>query len=316
MHRIINSLKSVLACAALITPINSLEAKRHSLVRREERVEQRKKVIKTDDETLATILRKQTKDMSFSEAYRAQEYYRGTKDLEMQTKCGQRLLAVAGSKEAHKDQEEIMRKTRLELAQIFLEKHNYNDAEKYAQEYQKLYPGTKEALTAEYIIIRANYLAKLDADRDQKKTRTALTLAQEFLEKHPQEKELTVLIKEMIHDCYQSLIRHEMHVITTQLHTHRNTGHVGTLQAIQKRLAHINKELLPHAPIAKKRLLELELEVAQRSQAADKVAATTKTLDELKGPDKPVVIAQASRKKRRIRAITEKFFISNDRFFA
>lgn len=310
------SLGSVVIYATLIMVINTTEAKRHSLVRRAERVEQRKKVIKTDDETLATILRKQTKDMTFTEAYRAQEYYRGTKDIEMQTKCGQRLLAVAGNKEAHKDQEEIMRKTRLELAQIFLERHNYTESEKYAQEYQKLYPGTKEALTAEYIMIRSNYLAKLDADRDQQKTRTALTLAQEFLDKHPQEKELTLLIKEMIHDCYQSLIRHEMHVITTQLHTHRNTGHVGTLQAIQKRLAHINKELLPHAPVAKKRLLELELEVAQRSQAADKVAASTKALDQLKSGEQPLVMARTSTTKKLIDSVRTRFFETNERFFA
>lgn len=301
----------------VILCVSPLIAKRHSLVRRSERIEQRKKVIITDDEALATILGKQTKNMSFAEAYRAQEYYRKAKELEMQVKCGQRLLAAAGSKNTHENQEEIMRKTRLELAQIFLAQSNFKDAEKYAQEYQKLYPGTKEALAAEYIIIRANFLAKLEADRDQQKTRKALKLGQEFLEKHPDEKEHTPLIKEMIHDCYQSIIRHEMHIITTQLHTHRNTGHQGTLIATQKRLAHIKKDYLPHAPIAQKRLLEIELQIAQAESSAEKIASLTKQLEEHKTADKPLVIAQASADKSGwLDSLTERISPSNEGYFA
>lgn len=302
MHRTFKSLKSLLFLITALTTTFPIATKRHSLVRKSERVEQRKKVVITDDESLATLLKKQTKYMTFIEASRAFDYYKTSKEPEMQIKCGQRLLAVGGD-------QEIMRKTRLELAELFLEKSSFNDAEKYAQEYQKLYPGTQESLRAQYLAIQANYQAKLSFDRDQQKTRTALTLALEFLEKHPDEKELSPIIQELIHDCYQTIIRHEMHIITTQMNTYRYTSHKGTLDAAHKRLEHVKKAYLPHAAIAKARISELELEIVQAQGNAQKTALLNAELEELnkqkeveaiKKSEPKLIIAQANKQAEKM----------------
>ncbi len=245
-----------LVCTLTLISVSS-EAKRHSLVRRSERIEQRKKVIVTDDETLATLLKKQTKNMTFTEAARAFEYY-DKKDAEMQIKCGQRLLAVGGD-------QEIVRKTRLALAELYLEKRGYKDTEKYALDYQKLYPGTPESLRAEFLAIQSNFLSKLSFDRDQQRTRTALRLAEEFLEKHPDEKEYTPQIQEIIRECYQVIVEHEAHIITTHLNTFRNTGHQPTLAGARKRLEHIKKEYLHHTPASGPFLAEIEARIEQAS---------------------------------------------------
>lgn len=297
-------------------------AKRHSLRKRSERIEERKKVIKTDDEILATILRKHTKDMSFIEAHKANEYYKKDKNQDMQIKCGERVLAANGNKDRHPNQEEIIRMTRLQLAEIFLERTSYKDAERYAKEYLSFYPGTHEALKAEFIAIQSNFLAKLDSDRDQEKTRTALKLAQQFMEKHPEEKEYTPRIKDMIHDCYQTLVRNEIHVITTQLHNYNYTGFQGTLVAAQKRLEYIKKEYMPHAPVTTKKVLELELQIAQAGNLADKIASVSKELEQLKAREakvrKPIVLAQASpaNSTNFLDSIRERFHESNERYFA
>lgn len=241
-----NSFTILLIC--LLT--TSLVAKRHSLHKKAERAEARKKVVQQENQSLSSVLSKQTKNMAFAEAQQAKEYYVKEKESEMIIKCGQRLLAVGGD-------QEVMRITRLELAELFLQKQNYTEAEKYAQEYQKYYPGAKEIRRADYIAIQANYLSKLSIDRDQQKTRTTIELSKQFLEKHPRDTEYAQEVKRIMHDCYASLIQNELHIINTQLNTFNHTGKEMSLTAAQKRLAYVKEHYHPHAP-------EISLDTVER----------------------------------------------------
>ncbi len=270
-------------------------AKRHSKTKKREHVEHS---APTSNKLLREALNKQTKDMTFAQAQLAKEYYTTHRDEDMIVKCSQRLLAVGGD-------QETMRITRLELAEIFLTKKNYKDAEKYAQEYQKYYPGAKEITRAEYIAIEANYLSKLSSDRDQEQANRAINLAKEFLEKHPDEKEYTPKIKEMMRKCYKSLIRHEINVIHTQLNTYRNTKKEMVLTAAEKRLAHAKEKYLPSVPEAQQRLDEVGLLLAQAHPNY-----TPKKQE-------PLLLAQSQEpKKGWFDSIKSRFVEDNDAYFA
>ena len=123
-------------------------SKRRSRMRKSQRLEMRRKVVITDDQKLSTALGKQIKFMKFDDAVLAMNYYIKENNIDVAIKCGQRAIAVGGS-------QEVMRQIRFKLAELFLEKQKLKDAEDTAREYQKFYPGTIEAIKAEYIIIRA-----------------------------------------------------------------------------------------------------------------------------------------------------------------
>lgn len=293
--------KSLVLSILLTIAIFPSQAKRHSQSKKSEKIDQSKTTQATNDTNLTAALHKQTKTMTFEEAKLAKEYYAKKNEAEMIIKCGQRLLAVGGD-------QEVMRITRLELAEVFLEKQNYTEAEKYAQEYQKFYPGAKETPRAEYIAIQANYLAKLNSDRDQVKTLKAITLAKDFLEKHPTEKEYSPTIKHMMRQCYKSLIRSEIHVINTHLNTYRNNKKEIVVDAAQKRLAYIKNEYLPHAPEAEKRLQEVELRLAQ---------LTKQKTNDVQQPK--LVLAQSNtpaKKKTFIESVKGVFIEDDDEYFA
>lgn len=252
------NLSTLLVCSLTLPLIG----KRHANIKKTEPVETQKISTQSANQTLRSVLSKQTKNMTFAEAQQAKEHYVKEKDNEMVIKCGQRLLAVGGD-------QEVMRIARLELAELFLEKKNYAEAEKYAQEYQKYYPGAGETKRADYIAIQANYLSKLTANRDQQKTRATIDLAKQFLEKHPQDKEYAQEVHRMMHDCYASLIESEIHIITTQLNTYNHTKKEMALTAAQKRFAYLKEQYLPHAPEIS--VASLESRLAQLTKVTDSI---------------------------------------------
>lgn len=264
----------LVSCLLLLLPL-SLNAERHSRKKRIDRVESRKKIVITDDQKLARALSKHSKNLTFDEAVLAKPYYMKEHDTDMAIKCAQRLVAVANAEETMRHQD-MIRQTRFELIELLLEKKKYADVEKYAMEYQKFYPGTSDTLKAEYITILANFMAQLPSMKDQEKTRTTIKLAEEFLDKHPQASNYTADIKRMLSKSYKTLIRSEMHIIQTHLNAFNWTKNNALLEAAQKRLDYINERYLPHAMDAKKRLIELEIQLAL---AANK---DTKTLESMK----------------------------------
>ena len=276
-----------------------LEATRHVLARQRLKAELPKK-IKTDDEKTANALRKLTKDMNFDDAYRAKIYYEKEKEPEMVIKCGQRLLAVGGD-------EEIMRKTRLQLSELFLEKKNYTEAERYASEYEKHYPGSSEIIKAEYIHIRSKYLSQSASDRDQEKTRSTIERAHAFLERHPRDTEYKNIINDMLAESYLRLIRNELRIIEHQIHTYSITKNMGSLVAAEKRLLDLKEKYLSHAPMTEKRILEAELHLAQASNKTDSIKEKETALKK---------IPSAPQQRTWTEATKETFIENNKRYFA
>lgn len=283
-----------------------LYPKRRSRIKRAERREMQKNVVITGDQKLSAALSRQTKVMNFEEALLAKDYYMKGRDLDMAIKCGVRALAVGGNGE---NDQEIMRKIRFELAEIYLEKQNYKEAEKYAQEYQKFYPGSAETIKAEYITVRANFLAQLPSDREQGKTHETIRLAHEFLDNHSEDSQYIDEVKAMLDQSYQTLIRSEINIIMTHLHNYNHTKVPGMLDASHKRLAYIKEKYLPHAPATEKRLLELEIQLAELSgkQPKPMVSAEKKSVTAYKKP-KP--------EKGFFDRVTGIFAEDNDSYFA
>lgn len=257
---------------------------------------------------LREILSRQTKDLTFEQAQIAREYYQKEKNDEMIAKCAERMLAIGGD-------QELMRTARLELATIFLDKKNYKEAEKYALEYQKYYPGAAETKKAAYIAIQANYLSKLSSDRDQEKTKTTVTLAKEFLTNYKDDTEYSSLIQTMLDDCYKSLIRAELRVIDLQLNSYNYTGNEISLNAAEKRLAFIQETLLPHASVAEKKVASLETELKKLRQkiAPAPVAPTQENKTENKTEAQKEVAPE--KQQGYYEAVKDFFFEDNNSFF-
>ena len=240
----------------------NLSAKRHSHVQKIERYEKRAQAAAQAHSPLAAALGKKTKSMSYEEALLAQEYYRTNKQPDMVILTGERILAVAVD-QSRKGMQEVLRKTRLELAELYLEKGNYANAEKHAQDYLTFYPGSLESKKASFVSLSGALRSQSHSQRDQQKTKTTIEQATAYLEKYPQDTEFRPRVEEMLHQSYLKLIKSELTIIGTILNTARNANSPASLLSAEKRLIELKEKLLPHAPEAKKRVLETELEIAQ-----------------------------------------------------
>ncbi len=284
----------------LLVPFGT-SCKRHARIRKAERLEKRKKVVITDDQKLTAALSKQIKYMKFDDAVLSMNYYIKEQDLDVAIKCGQRAISVGGD-------QETMRQIRFTLAELFLEKRKLKQAVDSAEEYQKFYPGTAEAIKAQYIIIRANFLDQCQSDRDQKNTKSTIEHAEAFLTKHKQN-DYTESVKEMLTESYLTLIRSEINIINTQLDNYNYTKTEAFLDAATKRIAHIREKYLPHAPVAEKKILEIETIIAK---AAGKPASRPK----IEKSDN-VALAQSKRPRNSfVRVIKSAFVEDNNEFFA
>jgi len=252
----IKTFRFILLSSILLGTSYTLYPKRHALTSKVERYEKQAQSAAQGKGSLSSALSKQTKSMSFDEARLAQEYYRSVNNSEMIIKCGERLLAVGG------DQEALML-TRLELADLFLEQKNYEEAEKHAQEFLLYYPGSAQGKKASFISVKSSFLAQQNSFRDQEKTHAAIDRAQEFLRKYPQDTDYTDQLEMICTQSYLKLIRYEMNIISTQLNMYRIAQSAQSLASAKKRLTYIKEQYLPKASLAFARVTELEIEIAQ-----------------------------------------------------
>jgi outer membrane protein assembly factor BamD (BamD/ComL family) len=188
-----------------------------------------------------------------------------------------------------------MRTLRLELAETFLDKQNYTEAERYALDYQKHYPGSNDARYAGYIAIKANFLSKLTIDRDQTKTEATIKLAHDFLNKYPQESDYKQSVKDMMEICYKDLITSEMNVIQSQINKYKYSKSDTALTGAHKRIAYIKDKLLPYVKAEEPRVIQMELKLAQTSGKQDVIKALEQTL-QTKYPQHSTQLAQAEKK--------------------
>ncbi len=257
-----------------------LYAKRHSLINKTERYEKRAKAAAQAHSPLASALSKQTKHMSYEEAIIAQDYYRTAKEPDMVMKTGERILAVGGNQTIQGVQE-VLRKTRLELAELSLDKKKYADAERHAQDYLTFYPGSAESKKASFISLSAAHRSQLHSHRDQQKTVTTIEQATAFLEKYPQDAEFRPNVEQMLHQSYLKLIRSELNIIETELMLWRCNNTPAILQAADKRLLDIKEKFLSHAPEARKRVLEKEILISEALGNTERMQTAQKELASL-----------------------------------
>lgn len=264
----------------LIALNGTYEAKRHSRELKIERFERRAREAAKENTPLAKALSKRTKIMSFDEAALALDYYREQKHTEMIVKCGERILAVGGD-------QEIMRQTRLDLAQAFLEQHKYNDAEKHALDYLTYYPGAQESKRASYIAVKALFLSQSDSNRDQQKTRDTVEQAEKYLKKYPTDTQHTQEIQDILDKSYLKIIRNEINIIETQITMYSYANRKGALKGANKRIAYIKKHYLKHAPQTERKLLDLEMTLAQTEGNTELVAEKKDELTKSDTSQKP-----------------------------
>lgn len=188
--------------------------------------------------SVESLLKKQVKDLNAQEAILAKAYYEHKNDIDMTIKCSERALLLCTD-------QNISQEVTLQLAQIYLDKANFEKAEKYAKEYQELYPGNTNVKKALYIDIQANYLSILDPNRDQKKTEKTLNLSKNFLEKYKEEDNYFKAVSQIIDTCYDKLLDSEISVIKTYLNSYDYYKNFSSLNAAQRRLAYVKTKLLP-----------------------------------------------------------------------
>ncbi len=282
---------------------------RHSKIKRAERFELRKIAAQSSEARLSDVLGKQAKVMTFDEAVLAKDYYTKQNEKEMIVKCGQRILAVGGADKDKTDitqVQEILRTTRLQLAEIFIDQEKYEEAIEHSEKYLTFYPGASETKRVQFLAIKANYLGKLPSDRDQKKTLATIKLAEEFLEQHTTDTEFKSEIEEMMHQSYQTLIRSEMNIINVHLNTFNNSGNKDVLMGAEMRLKDIKEKYLKHVPLAQKRVDELELRLAK---AANKPLPVQK--------QEPIHLASAPPQKSSwLSSVKSVFVEDNAQYFA
>ena len=214
-------------------------------------------LVQTQQPELNKALHKKIKDQTFDEAVWAKNYSKETKDYETAIKCAERILAVGGDPE-------IMRSTLLELTQLCLNEKNLEKAQKYALEYQTLYPATAECKQARYYGIKAHFLATLSPDRDQSSTQKTIELAQEFIKQYPQDTEYITSVKDMLNTCYTTLLESELQIITNYISRYNYTKKQNLLAAAQKRVSYIKDKLYAHVPsIEQARVATIEQQLAQ-----------------------------------------------------
>lgn len=298
-----------------LLPAIDLLSQRRSHKRKIERIEMRKKVVITDDQELSMAVNKQTKHMNFKEALLAKGYYAKEKDNAMVIKCAQRAIAVGGDqKNDQRKNQEIIQNLRFELIELFMTSRNYKEVEKYATEYQKLYPGAENTIKAEYRAIEAHFNMSLPSDREQVKTQKTIELAQEFLERHTEPEELVTSVKKMLHESYQTLIRSEINIIMTQLNAFNHTKNPANLDAAHKRLDHIKENYLAHAPASRKKLTEIELALAQAAGKTE--LAKDKRAELAQFPVKKIVVAQNKKPYTFVEIMKHTLADDNETYFA
>jgi len=263
-------------------------AKRHSHVNKIERYEKRAQAAAQAQSSLAAALSKQTKHMSYDEALLAQGYYRTAQEQDMVIKTGERILAVGGN-QTIKGVQEVLRKTRLELAELALNKRKFDDAERHAQDYLLFYPGSAECKKALFISLCAAYRSQSHSHRDQQKTHATIEHAASYLAKYPQDTEFRSQVDAMRHESYLKLIRSELNIIETQLHAARNSASRESLLAADKRLLAIKENLLTHAPETRKRVLKTEQEIAQQLGSQERIQTLHQELASLSHAVQPTV---------------------------
>jgi outer membrane protein assembly factor BamD (BamD/ComL family) len=191
-----------------------------------------------EDKSLKAILKKSVKDMSLAEAMIAKDYYDETGYDEMVMKLIPHIVSIS------QDVRQIAALT-LELADINLEKEQYEAAQKVYTTFVTLYPGDVAIKAARYRQLLTSYLTALEPDRDQSATKNTVNFAQNYIKDFPEDAEYMVKVHAILRSCYRKLLLSELATATFYINKYNYLGQESALDGAQARLSYIESELLP-----------------------------------------------------------------------
>lgn len=157
----------------------------------------------------------------------------------------------------HCDMEQL-KEVLLELADHTFSLGKFDKAAQTYIEFSDMYPGDEKVEYADYRAILSNFFLILRQDRDQSRTKKALTLADKFLDRslykeHRQE------VEDIKEKCCSQLIDHEFGIVDFYLQ--RNS-----FKAVRSRLAYVKKEFELIVPQVSQRILLVECTLAEQQQ--------------------------------------------------
>lgn len=147
--------------------------------------------------------------------------------------------------------------TIIELADIYFENGDYEEASKKYNDFINIYPGNKAVEHASYRAIVCSSKHILSPDRDQSKTEETLALTSKFLERSDVFKTYQNEVHAIRQLCIQTLAMSELNVGAFYVNA-------GDFKAAQNRISRVRTEWLPKAPDIELTLANLELDLAER----------------------------------------------------
>lgn len=184
------------------------------------------------------ILKKSFKDMTLAEAIEVKEYYDETGSDDAVVRIIPHIIARS------QDVQQIAA-LNLELADIYLEKGNYEEAQKAYTNFVTMYPGDEKIKDARYRQLLTVFLTALSPDRDQAATLTTISFAQNYVKDFPNDPDYGNKVHAILRSCYRKLLESELSTALFYLNKYSYQAQESALDATKSRLQYVESELLP-----------------------------------------------------------------------
>ena len=205
--------------------------------------------------TMPQEAKKRIESMTDEEALISKDYFAKIDRPETAIKCGQRYLAKSS------DQKTCAQVT-LDLIDLCIAAQDFEKAEKYANDYKTLYPGSAHLQDACFKEILASLALINDCERDQSKTKQTIELANDFLKTFNNSEHINK-VNEALKVCYETLFESERGIIESYLKRHALTQTDHPLKAAELRIASLKEALFQNVQSGSARVLDLEIKLAQ-----------------------------------------------------
>jgi outer membrane assembly lipoprotein YfiO len=230
------------------------------------------------------LLKMPIRDLNIEQLLDAKNYALASQDKELAIKFLEQVITKSND-------QEILRTTRLELADLYFDKGDIKHSGKLYRKYVEFYPGSKNRDYAEYKSVLCRFYVRLKPPLDQSKTRKTISLATLYLDRTDKKTYEDDVIK-IRQTCYKDLYEYEMNIFNQYINLEKFT-------AAQTRLESIKQEFLPIMPEIEPMLLEQEGVVAQK-QGKETIVVQKKDELSRRFPNyNPTVLIAATQPKKR-----------------
>ena len=192
------------------------------------------------------------KNMTYEELKTTKDKHVADNNKELTIKYLEKMLPLC------KDMNEL-KNLMLELADTLFDLGKLEKAEKIYAEFTTFYPGDAKIEYVTYHAILCAFYATLSSDRDQSKTKEAISLTEKFLERADIFKEYEKEVIKIQTECFAKLFESECNIINFYLNR-------GSLKAVEQRLTLLRKDLLPKLPQQEPIILTLECQLATKQK--------------------------------------------------